>query len=220
MLAIVSAALGVVEVIGQRRTLTALDNLCSQAECGNLFRLTNWIVGAQLVVCAAVIIYVSSCAFLLKCPVAGYRLAVALLLALVFCFFQLIGAMGQFASPTSVVGSDGEPLDMESWQVVLGLGWCLTVVCCLMVLLVCADHAQHVATNNLLIPKYMSYTSMSQWDDRRTRKDKLKCKRDSQLVRLWGEARCGWELYPIMEADSEDEEDESEPNLVRCELST
>lgn len=214
MLTFVSAALGVVEVVGQRRTLLALENLCSLAECGNLFHLTSWIVVAQMVVCAAVIIYVSSCAFLLSRPVTGYRLAVALLLALVFCSFQLIAAIGQFAKSTSIVGLDGASLDAENEQVAFGLRLCLTVVFVLMVLLVCADHAQHVASSKLpsfQTSKYVDYSSMLLNEGGRARRLRLRCRRKCRQIELDG-AGDSRELYPILEAEVEDEENEREPS--------
>lgn len=206
--AFASAALGVLEVVGQGRALSALDALCSHAECGSLFSLTKWIIAEQIVICVGVVAYVLSCVCLLSHPVTGYRLAVCLLLALVSCAFQLVAAIGQFTNSGWVSGPEGEALDTERGDVVVGLCWCLTVVFVLMVLLVCADHAQHVASNQILSPRYLSQSIMAQIEAHRPKRCRQRSRREARVMRSW--SGVGRELYPILEGEGEGDEEHEE----------
>ncbi|CAD7697095.1 unnamed protein product [Ostreobium quekettii] len=204
--AFASAALGVLELVGQARALSAVEALCSLAQCGSLAVLTAWIVRGQMLVCAAAVAYVLSCVALLNCPVVGYRLAVGLLLALVVCTFHLVAAIGQFTNGGWIVGGGGEALEVERGEVVFGLCWCLTVVFVLMVLLLCADHAQHVASNLTAHPRYLSQATMAQIEAQRPRKHRSRGNRDARTMKSWHSARR--DLYPILEADEEEAAEE------------
>ncbi|CAD7696834.1 unnamed protein product [Ostreobium quekettii] len=155
--AFASTALGGLELVGQGRALSAVDDLCSQAQCGSLAGLTAWIVRIQLAACLAAVAYVLSCVALAPRPPGGCRPAVGLLLALLVCSFHLVAAIGQFAGGQWIVGRDGEALERERGEVVFGLCWCLTVVFVLMVLLLCADHAQRVVFVGRTVPAVSHY---------------------------------------------------------------
>lgn len=212
--AFASACLGVLEIVGQGRALSALDALCSHTDCGNLYILTKWIIAEQIVVCAAVLAYVLSCVCLLSHPVTGYRLAVCLLLALVSCAFQLIAAIGQFTNSEWVTGLEGENLDAERLKLVIGLCWCLAVVFVLMVLLVCADHAQHLASNQILSPRYLSQSIMAQIEAHRPKRCRQRGRREPRLLRSWHGV--GRELYPILEAEAEGDGEEAQEEGAPC----